>query len=198
MPSDSTARRRLHRLHYSWKRSRHVLPDAKSPRPVRRQQRIRAKVRGLPVGRAQFEGETEVHPFPPLRAGWAPKGKEANVAVSGQNAQRAIFGAIAIETGSRVVMGRKSLCTSDFQELLRPVRQQYGNRRVAMLLDGRPAIPRASRALAHQLDIILIWLPPRCSRLNPVDRLWNCARQHVCANRQYGSIEEQERLFVAY
>jgi transposase len=199
-PSDTTVRRRLHHLDYSWKRSRHVLPDSKTPRAVRRQRLIRRKVKDLPPGCAKlFEDETEIHLFPPLRAGWAPRGKEANVLISGENSQRAIFGAIDIETGRRILLGRKALCASDFQVVLRLIRQSYGDRKVALILDGASCHTAGeSRSLARRLDITLIWLPPRSPQLNPVDRLWNCAKQHVCANRQYSSIEEQERLFIEY
>ena len=55
-----------------------------------------------------------------------------------------------------------------------------------------------SKALAAQLGITLIWLPPRCPQLNPLDRLWKCAKQKVCANRQYRSMDEQEDRFTDY
>jgi transposase len=199
-PSDSTVRRELHRLDYAWKKSRHVLPHSKSPRALRRQRRIRRKVEGLPPGCAVlFEDETEIHLFPPLSAGWAPRGKEAEVPISGENAQRAIFGALDIKTGRRLLVARGCLCAPDFQAVLRLIRESYGAREVALLLDGASChTAHDSKALAAQLGITLIWLPPRCPQLNPLDRLWKCAKQKVCANRQYRSIDEQEDRFIEY
>jgi transposase len=199
-PSDSTVRRELHREGYVWKRSRHALPHSKSARAVRRQRRIRQKVANLAPGCAKlFEDETEIHLFPPLSAGWARRGTEAKVPISGENAQRAIFGAIDIETGRRILVGRKRLCALDFQAVLRLVRESYGDREVALLLDGASSHTASdSKALAAQLDITLIWLPPKCPQLNPMDRLWKAAKQRVCANRQYKSIDDQEDRFIEY
>ncbi len=199
-PSDNTVRRQLHRLDYVWKRSKHVLPDSKLPKVARRKRRIRQKVKDLPPGCAKlFEDETDVLLFPPLRAGWALRGKQAEVPISGDNAQRSIFGTLDIETGRRVLVAREHQCGPDFEVLLRMVRQDYGSRAVAMLLDGDPShTAHASKELAAQLGIELIWLPPRCPKLNPMDRLWECAKQKVCANRQYRSIDDQAERFIAY
>ena len=146
-----------------------------------------------------FEDETEIHLFPPLSAGWARCGQEAKVPITGENAQRAVFGTIDIETGHRIHVARKRLCATDFQVMLRLIRENYASRKVALLLDGASShTADDSQALAAQLDIMLIWLPPKCPQLNPVDRLWKCAKQKVCANRQYRTIAEQEDHFIAY
>jgi hypothetical protein len=199
-PSDSTVRRELHRQGFVWKRSRHELPQSKSAQAMRRQRQIRRKVAGLPHGCAKlFEDETEIHLFPPLSAGWARRGEEAKVPISGENAQRAIFGTIDIETGRRILVARRRLCAPDFQVVLRLVRESYGDREVALLLDGASShTAHDSKALAAQIGITLIWLPPKCPQLNPMDRLWKCAKQKVCVNRQYKSIDDQEDRFIDY
>lgn len=199
-PSDATVRRQLHRLKYVWKRSRHELPHSKSPRAMRRQRLIRQKVAELPPGCVKlFEDETEIHLFPPLSAGWARCGQEAKVPITGENAQRAIFGTIDIETGHRIHVARKRLCATDFQVMLRLIRENYAGRKVALLLDGASShTADDSQALAARFDIMLIWLPPKCPQLNPMDRLWKCAKQKVCANRQYRTIDEQEDRFIDY
>jgi hypothetical protein len=40
------------------------------------------------------EDETDVRLFPPLRAGWAKRGEQVRVPLSGRNALRVIFGAL--------------------------------------------------------------------------------------------------------
>jgi len=199
-PSDATVRRELRRQDFVWKKSRHVLPHSKSARAIRRQRLIRQKVANLPAGCAKlFEDETEIHLFPPLSAGWARCGEQAKVPISGENAQRAIFGTIDIETGRRLFVARRHLCAPDFQVVLRLIRDSYGDQKVALLLDGASChTAHDSKSLAAQLDITLIWLPPKCSQLNPMDRLWKCAKQKVCANRQYRSIDDQEDRFIDY
>src|SRR5262249_33433629 len=105
--------------------------------------------------------ETEIHLFPPLSAGWARRGEEAKVPISGENAQRAIFGAIDIETGQRILVARKRLCAPDFQVVLRLIREGYGDRKGALLLDGASChTAHDSKALAARLDITLICIGP--------------------------------------
>jgi hypothetical protein len=139
-----------------------VLLDSESPKVVRRKRRIRQRVKGLPSGCAKlFEDETDMLLFPPLRAGWALRGKEAEVPISGENAQRSVFGTLDIETGYRILIPREHQCGADFQALLRTVRKEYGSQAIAMLLDGDPShTAHDSKALAAQLDMELIWLPP--------------------------------------
>jgi hypothetical protein len=57
---------------------------------------------------------------------------------------------------------------------------------------------RASRRQASLLGIRLVWLPVRCPELNAPDHLWRHGKQQGCANRQYGSIEEQVHRFLHY
>src|SRR5204863_2746 len=42
--------------------------------------------------------------FPPLRAAWAPKGRQAMVPITGANAKRVLFGAINLHTAHRVAL----------------------------------------------------------------------------------------------
>jgi len=199
-PSGATVRRQLRALDYVWKRPRPVLPDAKSPRVRRRLRLIRKRVRHLPAGCAKlFEDETDLLLFPPLRAGWFLRGKPADVPISGDNAKRTVFGTIDIETGHRTFVARERGCAVDFQALLWFIRRDYGNRKVALLLDGASRhTADASGELAAELDIELILLPAHCVNVNPMDRLWERGKEKVCANRQHTSIDDQAERFIQY
>jgi hypothetical protein len=199
-PSSETVSRQLHSLGYVWKRPRHSLHDSKSPRVLRRLRLLRKKAKALPAGCAKlFEDETDLLLFPPLRAGWFPRGKEAHVRISGANAKRTVFGTIDIKTGRRLFILREGACAVDHQALLRRIREAYGRRRVAVLLD-RASRHTAddSKALAADLKIELLWLPSRCLNVNPMDRLWEAGKDKVCANRQHASIDYQAGLFIDY
>jgi hypothetical protein len=199
-PSDLQIRRELCRLDYVWKRPGLDLHGAKSPRVRRRLRLIRKKVRELPVGYAKlFEDETELHLFPPLSAGWFKKGKPAKVLISGWNAKRAVFGTIDVETGRRIFVERAGICAPDFHEMLQLIREAYGDRKVALLLDkaSRHAA-HASSELAAELGIQPIWLPTRSKNINPMDRLWRWGKDKICANRQHEDIDAQARMFVKY
>jgi transposase len=199
-PSDRQLRLRLHGLDYVWKRPRHALRESKSPRVLRRLRAIRKRVRNLPADCAKlFEDETDLLLFPPLRAGWFLRGKPAEVPISGENAKRTVFGTIDVETGKQIFVSRDDACGPDFQAILRLVRQGYGHRGVALLLDGASRhSAHYSERLAADLDIELIYLPARCTNINPMDRLWKWGKDKICANKQYLSIDYQADRFIEY
>jgi transposase len=199
-PSEDTVRRQLARLDYAWKRPRHTLQDARSPRVRRRLGLLRRKVRNLPAGCAKlFEDETDLLLYPPLRAGWFLRGQSAEVAIKGENAKRTVFGAINIETGHRILVSRGGACAIDFHVILRQIRQEYGSHKVALLLDRASRHTAAtSERLARSLEIQLLWLPSRCVNINPMDRLWHWGKEKICANRQHASIDTQAEFFIEY
>jgi hypothetical protein len=199
-PSEDTVRRQLARLDYAWKRPRHTLQDARSPRVRRRLGLLRRKVRNLPAGCAKlFEDETDLLLYPPLRAGWFLRGQSAEVSIKGENAKRTVFGAINIETGHRILVSRGGACAIDFHVILRQIRQEYGSHKVALLLDRASRHTAAtSERLARSLEIQLLWLPSRCVNINPMDRLWHWGKEKICANRQHASIDTQAEFFIEY
>src|SRR5262249_46482769 len=179
---------------------RHALQGTKSPRVSRRLRLIRKKVRDLPAGCAKlFEDETDLLLYPPLRAGWFQRGKPAEVPINGWNAKRTVFGTIDIETGQRTFVVRPGICAPDFHATLRSIREAYGSREVALLLDKASRhTAHASGKLAAKLDIELIWLPPRSTNVNPMDRLWRWGKEKICANKQHPDIDSQAQMFVEY
>jgi hypothetical protein len=136
------------------------------------------------------EDETDLLLFPPLRFGWAPRGGQAKVWLTGRNARRVLFGAVNLRTGRLGGLCRKQQKASDFCALLREVRRRYRGRHVALVLDGDSShTARASQNLAGTLGITLLWLPARSPHLNPMDHLWRDVKQNVCANRQDANID---------
>jgi len=199
-PSDQELRRQLAKLGYVWKRPGLALPESKSPRVRRRLRLIRKKVSSLPEDCAVlFEDETDLLLFPPLRAGWFLRGKQAAVPICRENAKRVIFGSIDVDTGNRVLISREAPCAADFQVLLREIRKDYRKRKVALLLDRASRhTARTTTNLAEELDIEFIWLPKRSAKINPMDRLWKWGKEKTCANKQHGCIDEQADFFIKY
>jgi hypothetical protein len=52
--------------------------------------------------------------------------------------------------------------------------------------------------LAAQLKIRLVWLPKRTPELNPMDTLWGQGKDAITVNKQYASLDEQVKIFVAH
>ena len=139
-----------------------------------------------------FEDETTLRWFPPLRASWAPRGTQAQVRITGQNAKRVLFGTIDLRTGHRVVLGRRRAWQEDFQAFLRELRRRYHDRPIHMLLDAASChTAHRSQQLAGRLGIVLHWLPKQCPELNAMDHLWRELKGHVAANRQYATIDDE-------
>ena len=91
------------------------------------------------------------------------------------------------------------ICAPDFHETLRSIREAYGDRKVALLLDKASRHTADTSAdLAAELDIELIWLPHARTNINPMDRLWRWGKDKICANRQHPDIDSQASMFVKY
>ena len=68
---------------------------------------------------------------------------------------------------------------------------------MSLVSDGDSSHTAAAlRRDARSFGIQLVWLPVRCPELNPMDHLWRQGKERICANRQYGSIEELVHRFV--
>ena len=87
--STRTIRRAVHGMDHTWKRARYaLLPD-----PDREKKRwIRRRIPRLPERSVILaEDETDLLLFPPLRSGWAPRGAQAKVWLTGRNASRVLL-----------------------------------------------------------------------------------------------------------
>jgi len=145
------------------------------------------------------EDETDLLLFPPLRAGWALRGRPREVPISGQNDRRVVFGAMNLCTGRRWFLVRDRQKAVDFQEFLSLLHAYYRGWHLALLLDEDSSHTATdSLELAYELSIKLIWLPKRAPKLNPLERLWGDGKDVVSANRQYATIEDQVDRFLAY
>jgi transposase len=145
------------------------------------------------------EDETDLRLFPPLRSGWARRGEEAPVPITGGNAKRVLFGAIHLETGRRLFLVRQRQRGVDFEDFLEEIRWYYRGRHVALLLDEDSShTADDSQETAEALGIELLWLPKRSPHLNPMDHLWRHGKEVMSANHQYASINSQVDYFIGY
>lgn len=145
------------------------------------------------------EDETDLLLFPPLRAGWALRGRPREVPISGQNDRRVVFGAMNLCTGRRWFLARRYGQAADFQAFLSLLHAHYRGWRLALLLDEDSShTANRSLELAYELSIKLIWLPKRAPKLNPMERLWGDGKDVVSASRQYATVEDQVHRFLAY
>ena len=130
--------------------------------------------------------------FPPLRAGWAPVGEQAEVAITGANAKRVLFGAINIRTAHRVVQISKRATGAEVRRFFTELRRRYrAYGTICLLLDRASGhTDRKTLALAAELGIRLFWLPKHAPEMNPMDQLWRPMKHYVAANRQAETIDD--------
>jgi transposase len=171
----------------------HPTPSARKKRLILR------RLRALPRSVKLAQDETDLRLFPPLRAGWALRGKEAPVPISGGNAKRVLFGALNVVNGGRLFVVRPQGRAEDFEDFLEEVRWWYRGRHVVLLLDEDSAhTAESSQDAAEQLQVELLWLPKRSPHLNPMDHLWRHGKAVMSANYQYESIDVQVERFIGY
>jgi DDE superfamily endonuclease len=167
-------------------------------RSARKKRRIKRQIQALPRRSVVLaQDETDLLLFPPLRAQWAERGKDAKVVVSGRNARRVIFGAMNLRTGARLFVPRPKGRSADFQAFVAEVRSAYQGWHVALLLD-EDSCHTAKASRAQTAEMTLLWLPSRSPELNPMDTLLGQGKDVISANKQYATIEEQVERFLAF
>lgn len=171
-------------------------------RSERKKRSIRSKqAYWRPLATVLIEDETDLLLFPPLRAGWARRGRSKKGDLSGRNQKRVLFGALHPLTGRRHLLPREHARARDFCAFLRLLRKHYRPhyRPLMLILDEHPShTAEVSRALADELNILLVFLPKRSPHLNPMDHLWRFAKAAICANRQYRDLDEQVARVLLY
>ncbi len=82
--------------------------------------------------------------------------------------------------------------------------KQYPSKRVVLVMDNAAYHKSASALAALSLfehRVAIIWLPPYCSDLNPIELFWRYLKDHACANKLQDNIEEvvkaAEKLLTA-
>lgn len=110
---------------------------------------------------------TIITEMPPLRAAYAPIGTQATVAVTGNHARRAIFGALNIGTGHLELLITSVWEALTWQAFLRQIRRVWRGWQIVLFIDrGSPHTAATSRRMAANMGIELRWLPVAVPELN--------------------------------
>jgi transposase len=144
------------------------------------------------------QDETDLLLFPPLGMGWARKGEQSKVLISGQNARRTVFGCLHLRRGQMLLLDQRRKRKDEFMEFMDLVHWHYRSGAAMILDENSIHTAEESRSLAEDLNIQLLFLPKRSPHLNPMDHLWRHGKQNVCANLQQKTIEDQIDYFMGY
>ncbi len=137
--------------------------------------------------------ECELQLLPLIRACWM-KGPRLRVPTPGQNVKRAVFGALNARTGQLTWLIQPRKRAVEFIALLEALAQAYPVGELVLVLDNvvthDAKLVRAWLARPEHARIRLLWLPKYSAHEhNPIERVWGLLKDHVAANRLYGSIE---------
>jgi hypothetical protein len=139
--------------------------------------------------------ETTLTLDPPLRACWMKIGEQRRIPATrpGVKQKRHVFGGynwkkdVITWTNAKTKNSETFICF--LEELL--VRC-YPTGRVVLVLDNA-SYHKSGAALAalslFEHRVMLIWLPPYCSDLNPIERFWRHLKDLACANKLQDNIE---------
>ena len=206
--SPASVRRYLHQTGWRWARPR-LAPATHAPRGQRKEDPA-ASLKLALLAQAVASAATllsldecDLHLLPVIRACWM-KGPRKRVPTPGQNAKRALFGALNARTGRLHHLVRPRKRAAQFVEFLEALATAYPTGEVILVLDNvithDAKLVRAWLARPEHARFRFLWLPKYSAHEhNPIERIWGLMKDAVAANRLHGSIDllvaEADRFF---
>lgn len=140
--------------------------------------------------------ETTLTLDPILRACWMKIGKQKRVPATqpGEKQKRHVFGGYNWKRDSVVWTVAKTKNSATFIDFLEELLvRQYPTGRVVLVMDNASYHKSAASLAALSLfehRVMLVWLPPYCSDLNPIERFWRHLKDLACANKLQDNIDD--------
>ena len=140
--------------------------------------------------------ETTVTLDPPLRACWMKIGQHRRIPATrpGEKQKRHIFGGYNwVENTITWTTAQTKNSTAFISFLEELLVKQYPTGRVILVMDNASYHKSVSALAALSLfehRVMVIWLPPYCSDLNPIERFWRFLKDMACANKLQDNIDE--------
>jgi transposase len=139
--------------------------------------------------------ETTLTLDPPLRACWMKVGQQKRVPATqpGEKQKRHVFGGYNWKRDTVTWTVAKTKNTATFIDFLEELLvKNYPTGRVVLVMDNASYHKSATSLAALSLfehRVMLVWLPPYCSDLNPIERFWRHLKDLACANKLQDRIE---------
>jgi len=139
--------------------------------------------------------ETTLSLDPPLRACWMKVGQQRRIPATqpGTKQKRHIFGGYNWMSDQITWTTAETKNSSQFIYFLEKLLvKEYPTGRVVLVMDNASYHKSASALAALSLfehRVMVIWLPPYCSDLNPIERFWRHLKDRACANKLQDTIE---------
>jgi transposase len=175
-----------------WGRPRLAMPAKVDPEKAQKQWKIaKAAVEAPPEAAILYADESRIQLLPLIRAMWHWAGQQVRVPTPGSNKTRALFGALNIRTGQWTYLVRERIRKEDFVAFLEHLLIVYPSHPIILIVDNYSS--HTAHLVRDWLEahprLQLYYLPTYCSHLNPVEDIWLRLKNHVSANRLYGSMK---------
>lgn len=138
--------------------------------------------------RIMFQDEARFGRLPVIRSAWAPRGVRPTVEAAVERQFKYVYGAVSPIEGELDWAVMNSMKTENMSEFLDQVACAHPDDYILMVLDG--ASSHKSKELRIPEHMQLLGLPPYSPELNPVESLWDHARERACANTFFDRLED--------
>lgn len=139
------------------------------------------------------EDEMTAQLRPTLRWMWARKGEQPEVPIRDVHEERTLFGASNPLNGKTHYHVGKGRTKEEFLSLLKQLDRSYPpEKELVLMLDNASAhkAKMVTKFLQKAERITLVFLPPYCPDINPIERLWKWVREKVTHNYPFQSMNE--------
>ena len=140
--------------------------------------------------------ETTLSLEPPLRACWMKRGEQKRIPALqvGTKQHQHLFGAYNWRSDRISWTTARTKNSAGFIAFLEHLLVDiYPRGRVVLVMDNAAYHKSASALAALSLfehRVMVLWLPPYCSDLNPIERFWRHLKDLACANKLQDSIQD--------
>lgn len=200
----ASLRQALRQAGFRWSRPKMVLP--RRPDPAAEEKRAKlAQVLADPNATVIAEDECDMHLMPVLRAMWQRVGQQLRIITPGQNAKRAVFGALNLRTGEwfyELSVRKRGI---EFIGFLSRLLAAYPTGPIYVIVDNASIhTSHAVKAwLATNTRLQLVYLPTYAGhKLNPVEKVWWALKNDLSANYSFRKLAELDdairRYFVGF
>jgi len=148
---------------------------------------IQSKLEGKNL-RIMFMDEARFGRLPVVRAAWAPAGLRPLVAAAVERQFKYMYSAISPFEGDIDWRATDMMNTENMNLFMRQISRKYPDDYLLLVADG--ASSHRSREMEIPPNVHLLQLPPYCPELNPVEHLWDYAREKACANRYFKDLND--------
>lgn len=99
-----------------------------------------------------------------------------------------VYGAIEPASGEIFTLLLPSVNTEAMSVFLKELAQQYPEENITLVMDG--AGWHTAKKLHIPANIKIVFLPPYCPELNPVERFWLHIKKELLRNKIYNSLDQ--------